>query len=203
MGSRWLTILLGMLLFAGCAGPTTTSATVTSGFKGIELTTPYTIPDVTLTDTSGKPFDIRTSPQRPIRILFFGYSHCPDICPGVLADLASAVNRVSPDVRSQLEVIFVTTDPPRDTPSVMREYLDRFDPDFTGLTGDMSTIMTLADAVGIGIAGTQKLPSGGYEVDHTASVIGVDRQGQGRVVWTVGTPIGDLKQDFERLVAAS
>lgn len=198
---RWLVALVGlMLLGAGCASTTSPTTDAAQGYRGIELPEPYVIPAVELTDTSGQPFDVTVSPTRPVQVLFFGYTNCPDICPGVLADVASALNRVPADVREQVEVIFITTDPPRDTPSVMRSYLDRFDPSFTGLTGSMADIVTLADAVGIAIESTHELPDGGYEVDHTASLIGVNRDGRGQVVWTVGTSLGDLAHDLERLV---
>ncbi len=197
---RWLVALLGLVLLGACTSPTSSSPTVDDAFRGIELPEPYVIPAVTLTDTAGQPFTVTTSPTRPVRVLFFGYTHCPDICPGVLADIAAALNRVPDNVRDQVQVIFITTDPPRDSPSVIRSYLDRFDPDFTGLTGSMDSITTLGDAVGIAIEGTHKLPDGGYEVDHTASLIGINRKGEGQVVWTVGTSLGDLSHDLERLV---
>lgn len=201
MRRRWLAVLLTLVFLTGCGAPAATPPeTISDGFKGIELPTPYVIPDITLTDTDGRPFAIRTDPERPVRVLFFGYTHCPDICPGVLADVAGALNRVPEEVRSEVEVIFVTTDPARDTPAAIRTYLDRFDPAFTGLTGSIDDITALADAVGVAMARQDELPDGGYEVDHTASLIGVDRQGGGAVVWTVGTPIGDLAHDLERMV---
>ncbi len=199
---RWLGLLLAIVFVAGCApAGVDSSPTAPGGYHGVLLDSPYTLADVTLTDTTGKPYNILTSATKPVRVLFFGYTHCPDICPGVLADVASALNRVTDQTRQQVEVVFVTTDPPRDTAAVIRTYLDRFDPAFTGLTGDLPTIKRLAESVGVAIEGTVKLPSGGYEVNHTAQLVGVDSQNRGRLVWTVGTPIGNLRADLERLVA--
>lgn len=198
---RWLALLVTMLVVAGCSPAGVAPSGSTGAYHGVRLDSPYHLADVTLTDTAGKPFNILTSPTKPVRVLFFGYTNCPDICPGVLADVAGALNRVSDSARQNIEVVFITTDPPRDTPAAIRTYLDRFDPSFVGLTGDLPTIKRLAESVGVAIEGTEKLPSGGYEVNHTAQLVGVDRQNLGRLVWTVGTPIGNLKSDLERLVA--
>lgn len=198
----WVALLAAAVLATGCAPSAPEAApSLDAGFRGTELTAPFEVTEVTLTDTQSESYTVTSSAGRPVQVLFFGYTHCPDVCPGVLADLASAMNRVTDDTRTQVEVIFVTTDPARDTPGVIREYLDRFDPQFTGLTGDLSSIVSLADSVGVAIEKQTPLPSGGYDVDHTASVIGIDRQGRGSVVWTVGTPIGDFAHDFERLVS--
>ena len=173
-----------------------------AGFHGgASLPKPYSMPDQTLTDTSGHSYNLRTSPSKPVTLLFFGYTHCPDVCIGVLSEVATALNRMPGSSRDQVQMIFVTTDPARDTPKVVGAYLDRFDPSFIGLTGDLATIKRVADRVGVDIQGMNKLPSGGYEVGHTAQVIGFDKQHQGVVLWTPSTAIGDLTTDFELLVA--
>jgi protein SCO1/2 len=84
---------------------------------------------------------------------------------------------------------------------VIDGYLRRFDPAFLGLTGQLGTIKAVAERVGVDIEGTQKLPDGGYEVGHSAQVIGFDRHRRGVVLWTPSTPIGDLAGDFELLVS--
>jgi protein SCO1 len=100
-------------------------------------------------------------------------------------------------------MVFITTDPARDTSKVVRTYLSRFDPGFVGLTGQLATIKAIAGRVGVDIEGMRKLPSGGYEVGHSAQVIGFDRQRRGVVFWTPQTPIADLKYDFGLLVDRS
>jgi protein SCO1/2 len=194
--------LLALTLLAGC----TPSATVTlpsadpSGYLGAELTTPYQLPDLTLDDQAGRSFNLRTGSPAPVLVFFFGYTNCPDICLGVLTDLASAVNRLPDDVRGRLQVVFVTVDPARDTPEVMAKYLSRIDPGFIGLTGPSKTIGQVAASMGVVIEGIEKKPDGSYEVTHSAQVIGFDSQRRGVVVWTQGTPIGTYRADFERLV---
>lgn len=180
-----------------------------NGFDGgTSLGRPYHLPDIALTDTSGSHFNLRTSPSTKATLVFFGYTNCPDVCITVLADVAQALSRVDAAVRQQIQMIFITTDPKRDTGPVIRKYLDRFDPSFIGLTGKLDTIMKAAAGLGVDISGMKKLPSGGYEVGHTAQVVGfhADQDGSKRdgiVIWTPSTSIGDLKHDFTRLVELS
>ena len=183
---RWVAGLFVVLLLAvaGCGSSDDSGAPVTGirvsdddGYRGIKLDQPYVVPNVALTDTAGKPFDLATQQKRTL--VFFGYTNCPDICQVVMSTIASAVTRLSDAERKQLQVAFVTTDPARDTRSALRTYLDRFNPDFVGVTGPMDRIVALAKPMGIDILKGQKLPSGGYEVEHTTNVIAV-RAGRGR-----------------------
>ena len=160
------------------------------------------MPEVSLTDTSGRPYNLSTTPSKPVTLLFFGYTHCPDVCIAVLSDVSLALQRLAPADRDQIQMVFVTTDPARDQEKQIRRYLDRFNPTFVGLTGPMSTIKRAASDVGVEIEGMRKLPSGGYEVGHSAQVIGFSRN-SGVVIWTPGTPLGALKHDFALLVERS
>jgi protein SCO1/2 len=201
-------LMVGVLLFlVGCTSSQQMAASADpdpGGYHGgTSVPEPYRLPDKTLTDTAGRPYNIMTSPSKPVLLLFFGYSNCPDVCNTVLADVASALNRMNPAARDQIQMVFITTDPARDTPKVVRTYLGRFDPTFVGLTGQLATIKAIAGRVGVDIEGMQKLPSGGYEVGHSAQVIGFDRQRRGVVFWTPQTPIADLKYDFNLLVDRS
>ncbi len=202
-------LVVGLLLVwtVGCTAVTPEHATTPVdedpvGFHGgTSLPDPYRMPDRTLTDTSGNAYNLTTSPSKPVTLMFFGYSHCPDVCVTVLSDVATALSRMPDASRDQIQLLFVTTDPARDTPRTIRRYLDNFDPDFIGLTGDLSTIMAVAGGVGVDIQGMKKLPGGGYEVGHSTQVIGFDKEHRGGVLWTPSTPIGDLTADFELLVA--
>jgi protein SCO1/2 len=192
-----------MALLAGCTPAATVTApspAATPGYLGAELTRPYDLPDVTFDASTGKPFNLRTGSDRPVLVVYFGYTNCPDICLGTLTDLASALNRVPDDVRRKVQVLLVTVDPERDTAPVLSTYLARIDPDFVGLTGPASTIQKAAGALGVAIEGIEKRPDGGYDVNHTAQVIGVDAARRGVVVWTQGTGIGTYRADIERLV---
>ncbi|HIT75648.1 MAG TPA: SCO family protein [Candidatus Avipropionibacterium avicola] len=164
---------------------------------------PYQVPEDSLTDTSGQSYNLSSSPATPVTLVFFGYTHCPDVCITVMSDLAVALKRSEDGVRDRITVAFVTTDPARDDPDTIRSWLDRFDPSFVGLTGDLDVIKDMAEQLGVVVEGMKKLPSGGYEVGHGAQVIGVRQDEGGVIVWTPSTPVGDLRNDLSRLVDES
>jgi protein SCO1/2 len=202
-----LTLGVLLVMISGCtAAPSApsgqTNADPAGYLGGSSLPEPYTMPEISLTDTSGRPYSLATTPSKPVTLLFFGYTHCPDVCIAVLSDVSLALQRLTPADRDQIQLVFVTTDPARDQEKQIRGYLDRFNPSFVGLTGPLSTIKRAAGDVGVDIQGMKKLPSGGYEVGHSAQVIGFSRD-SGVVLWTPGTPIGALKHDFALLVERS
>ena len=197
----WLAGLFALALLAGCSpAATITVASPAPGYLGAELTTPYQLPDVALQDQNGTAFNLRTGSPAPVLIFFFGYTNCPDICLSTLTDLATATGRLPPEVRTRLQVVFVTVDPQRDTPAVMAKYLSRIEPGFIGLTGKDAAIKGVAASMGVAVEGIEQRPDGGYDVTHSAQVVGFDASRRGVVVWTQGTPIGTYRADFERLV---
>jgi protein SCO1/2 len=201
--------LVVALALGGCAGSSTGDGrgggglVVTSqgddGWHGALLDAPYPKPDLSFTDVDGGTFDLATDTTKPVTLVFFGYTNCPDVCSAVLADAASALRRAPADVRSKTQLVFITTDPARDTPHVIRAFLNRFDPSFVGLTGPMMRIEQAAEQLGVALTGTQKLPSGGYDVGHGAQLIGWGPGGRTTVVWTPGTSVGALREDVTRL----
>jgi protein SCO1 len=207
IAARSLMAVVVLLLISGCvsapSGPTGHRNADPAGYSGgSSLPEPYSMPEIALTDTSGRPYNLATTPSKPATLLFFGYTHCPDVCITVLSDVALAMQRLTAADRDQIQFIFVTTDPARDKEKQIRRYLDRFNPSFVGLTGPLPMIKRAATQVGVDIEGMEKLPSGGYEVGHSAQVIGFSRNA-GVVLWTPGTPIAELKQDFALLVERS
>jgi protein SCO1/2 len=167
-------------------------------FLGAEPVAPYTMPDVTLTATNGEPFNLIVDTGYPNTIVFYGYTHCTEVCPLVMSDLTSAYLQLPTEVRDDTQVVFITTDPARDTVPVLREYLDHYDEDFVGLTGDLDDITTAAQAMGVAIEGMKELPSGGYNVGHGAQVIGF-HDNQAPVIWTEGTSADVMATDIEEL----
>ena len=169
------------------------------GYRGIKLDQPYVVPDISLTDTEGRPFDLAKQPRRTL--VFFGYTNCPDICQVVMSTIASGLTKLPQADQDKVQVVFVTTDPARDTGKVLRTYLDRFNPAFIGATGSLEDIAALGTPMGIDIMKGQKLPSGGYEVNHTTNVIAV-RGGKGDLVWTASTSPADIADDLEKILKA-
>lgn len=171
-----------------------------SGYRGIVAKNdPYRMPDVTLTDTSGRPFNLRRDTDKPVTLVFFGYTNCPDICGPTVASVASALRQMDPQARNKIQFVFITTDPKRDTPQVLREYLDHFNSSFVGLTGPMPKIKRVAKPLRVSITGKQQGADGGYTVGHTGQLFAFQPDGKARLLWTPGTPVGDLRHDFAQL----
>lgn len=198
-------LVLGLLLVLGACTTSPRPRGVQPGSEpgafvgGTPVPHPYLMPDQPLTDTGGRAYNLSTSPSKPVTLLFFGYTHCPDVCVTVLSDVALALKQLDDGHRAQVQLVFVTTDPARDTGPVVRRYLDRFDPTFVGLTGDLASIKRVAGRVGVQIEGRARLPGGGYELGHSAQVIGF-QNGRGVVMWVPGTPITHLRTDIATLV---
>ncbi len=201
---RSLLAALLLVTLVGCGSSADSEPPVTGiktsdndGYRGVRLDEPYAVPALALEDTRGRPFDLARQPRRTL--VFFGYTNCPDICQVVMSTIASAMTKLSTAEREQLQVAFVTTDPARDTPTALRTYLDRYNPEFVGVTGPLERIDTLAQPMDIFIKKGRKLPSGGYEVDHSTVVIAVD-DGAGDLVWTAGTSPSEMAVDLRKIL---
>lgn len=195
-----------VVLLSGCGAPEApapvSGVTVHDGdgMHGAVLTDQYRMPDVSLTATDGTPYSLARDPDAALTLVFFGYTRCPDICQVVMADIASAMARLDDATRAKVEMLFITSDPARDDPATLREYLDRFDPSFQGLTGPLHRIVEVGDELGVAIERGARLPSGGYEVTHGSQIVGVDGRGRAPIVWTQGTSAGQLAEDIAKLV---
>jgi len=200
--------LLSLLALTSCGGAGTDGDPVVSGFsssdedgmEGAVLTEPYAWPEATLVDSHGDDLDLRAGLTAPLTMVFFGYTQCPDICQAVMADLASAVARLDGSEADALAVSFVTTDPARDDPATLRDYLDRFNPAFEGVTGPLPDIVEVAEAVHIPVERGPRLPSGGYEVTHGTPILGVTPDGSVPIVWTEGTSAARLATDMHTIL---
>jgi protein SCO1/2 len=170
------------------------------GYAGALLPTPYDVPDVTLRGTSDRPFSMTRDTAGKLSVVFFGYTKCPDVCQVVMGTIASAYARLDASERSRVQVLFVTTDPARDTTKVLRTYLDRLNPTFVGLTGPLSRIDAVGKPLGIFIKKGQKLPSGGYEVTHTTSIVAVGAHHTAPLVWSATISPSELASDIHQLL---
>ena len=196
-----------LLTLAGCSGSTAGDSPVSGvsrsaddGLNGIVLPRPYDVPRAVLVDSRGSTYTLPAGLHRPLTLVFFGYTHCPDICQVVMANLASALTRLDDAQRAKVGMLFVTTDPARDDARTLRDYLARFDPQFDGLTGPLARIVALGKALGVPIEQGQKLPSGGYDVSHGTQVLGVLPGGSTPVVWTEGTSPAAIAQDITTIL---
>lgn len=192
-----LAVLAGLAGLTGCAG---TAAQPEGELRGAVLDTPYVVPPAPLTDTTGAAYSLTRDTDKPLTLVFFGYTKCPDICQVVMSALASALTRLDEADRQRVDVVFVTTDPARDTGPVLRDYLDRYDPDFIGLTADLDTVVDTGKPLAVAVEQGKKLPSGGYEVAHSTHVSGIDADDEVSIVWTQGTSAADFASDIHHLL---
>lgn len=199
----------GMAVLAtGCGGSTGADSPLTvvgssssaHGYQGVVLDEPLRPPQVTLTDTAGKPVELASlTPPSGVQLIFFGYTNCPDVCPTTLADVASALRRMPKADASKVKFAFVTTDPDRDTAPVLRRYLDRYDPRFVGLRADSTTVGRAADALGVALTGKEDTGNGGYAVGHGTQVMALTPDGQIHLLWLAGTTVRQYVDDLTRL----
>ncbi|GHD85040.1 SCO family protein [Streptomyces naganishii] len=135
------------------------------------LDQPFEKPDLVLTDTHGGKYDLRKETAGRPTLLYFGYTHCPDICPLTMNNIAVAKKALPKADQDKLRVVFVTTDPARDTPAELGKWLKGIDPQFIGLTGDFATIQAAARSVGISIEPTTKDKNGKLVSVHGTQVV--------------------------------
>ncbi|MFI9103879.1 SCO family protein [Streptomyces fildesensis] len=206
------TIKIGVALaavaaLAGCgssSGDSKEPLAVVSGAAskpGTLLDDPFSKPRLTLTDTHGKPYDlVKETAGRPV-LLFFGYTHCPDVCPTTMSDLAIAKSRLSKPDQEKLRVVFVSTDPARDTPQRLGSWLAAQDKDFIGLTGDFGTIQKAAKSVGVGIEKPVTEKDGSITVTHGAEVLAFwPKDDKGHVLYMSGTTSDEFAADLPKLI---
>jgi protein SCO1/2 len=191
-----LALVVGVLLaLTGCS-----ASNVKAGdLHGTVLDPPFKVSKQALVDTAGRPYSLATSTDKRLTLVFFGYTNCPDICGTVMGNLASAMTRLDDRDRVQVDVVFVTTDPARDTGPVLRHYLDRFDKSFIGLTGPIDEIAAVGRSVAVGMG--EKLPTGGYDVSsHTTQVTGIDSDDQAPIYWGRSTSSLEFAEDIHTLL---
>ena len=169
-------------------------------YAGLDLAEPYRRPTFTLTDTSGASYDFKSATAGKPTLLFFGYTNCPDVCPTTMADIAVALRGLDASLVKQLQVVFVTTDPTRDTPAVLGEWLGRFDADlptrFIGLTGDQATIDQAQLSTGVPLA----------EEDgrlHSSLLLLYGSDDEARVAFDAGNTSRDIATDLRRVTGES
>ena len=169
-------------------------------YRGGMVTPPLPKPRFVLTDTSGAPFDFWNRTQGAVTLLFFGYTNCPDQCPMHMANIGVALKKLPPGLADQVKLVFVTTDPARDTPQELRRWLDNFDRHFTGLTGNEAAIEAVEKAAGVPPAHKTEKSNGNYGVAHANFVIAYTRDNLAHVIYPGGVSKDDWIHDLPLLV---
>jgi protein SCO1 len=171
-----------------------------SSLRGRVLPRPLPKVDFTLQSMDGDSFAFRKETDGYLTLLFFGYTYCPDICPVHMANIAAVRKKLPPDVAERIKVVFVTTDPERDTPARLKEWLGYFDRSFVGLTGSLDEVNRIQGSIGLGAAYREDLPSGGYGVAHAASVVAYTPDNVAPVLYGFGTRQEDWAHDLPLLL---
>ena len=150
-----------------------------------------------LEDQNGKPFSDRDMKGRPF-LVFFGFTHCPDVCPLELFKMAQVVKRLGVTA-AKVRVLFISLDPERDTPELLKSYVAHFDPHFVGLTGSTADVNAAASSFSVQFA---KVPQGkDYTVDHSTGTYVLDKTGRLRLAGTLQSSIDDWVHDLRMLAA--
>lgn len=200
--------------------PASVSA-VSDNYSGTVVEPPLSIAPVTLRDTDGNAVRLDRIPTAPesVTAVFFGFTHCDDVCPTTMADLAAARRALPSDLSRRTQLVFVTVDPERDTASVLRTWLDRFDPSITGLRGPVRLVHRAEDSLFASRSGRSTMALGGpsadadgehvhegtnaggvdYEVDHTSIVYLFGPEGES-IIYTGGATAIAYTADFKRLL---
>jgi protein SCO1/2 len=165
--------------------------------SGTWLPQPAPLPAFHLTDMSGRDFDLQSLRGHPT-LLFFGFTHCPDVCPTTLAALAQVQRSAPlPDGRT----VFVTVDPARDSAAVLRVYLGEFSPRFVGVRGSPAALAPLLANLHV-VATREDLPGGGYTMDHSATLYLIDTHARLAAVFSPPLAPADLSADLRRIAAS-
>ena len=188
-------LLLAAILAGGCGQPDTRPQ-----FKLTDLSGASFGRELNLLDHNGKPRTLADFRGKVV-VIFFGFAQCPDICPTILSELAAVAKQLGQDAE-RMQVLFVTVDPERDTPEVLRQYVPSFDPRFLGLYGDAEATARVAKEFKIFYQKQPQKNAGNYSVDHSAGTYIIDRQGRLRLYARYGAGAPALLHDIRILLAS-
>jgi protein SCO1 len=168
-------------------------------FRGTTYTEPYPVaPEIQLTRAGDNSFQLSETRGKVVA-LFFGYTSCPDVCPTTIAELNQALEKLG-EQADQVQVLFVTVDPERDTPERVQEYVNHFNPNFIGLGGSEAELAKVWNSYGVFREVAEGTSAAGYVVSHTARVTLIDQQGNLRVSFPFDTPVDDVVHDLKLLL---
>jgi protein SCO1/2 len=169
-------------------------------YRGGLVTPPLPKPRFTLTDTSGAPFDFWRETDGYLTLLFFGYARCPDQCPLHMANIALGLNKLPAGAGDRVKLVFVTTDPARDSPKVLRAWLNQFDKRFIGLTGSQGAIDAVQAAAGVPVASKAARAAEDYAVGHANFVLAYTADNLAHLIYPGGVTQQDWAHDLPNLI---
>lgn len=189
---------------AGCdkAAPPPPVVAGQGGFNGVDITGADYGRELALTDAATGKRRTLADFKGKVSIVFFGYTQCPDVCPTTLGELAQIKKSLGAD-GERLQVVFVTVDPERDTPEVLKAYMANFDPSFVALRGSADETKAAAREFKVFYAKVPGRKEGSYTMDHTAGSYVIDSHGRLRLFERYGAPPEVLTADLKKLLAAA
>lgn len=160
------------------------------------------VPEFSLLDVNAEALDESVF-EGEWSIVFFGFTHCPDVCPITLTVMKDVIEKIKTTDVPEPQTLFVSVDPKRDTPEIMKRYMSYFNEDFIGVTGELGAIHQLTNALGIVTAYTvRKDNPEEYDVDHTASMLLIDPMGRMRGKFTAPHSVDTIVSDYTTIVKA-
>jgi len=167
-------------------------------FHGTVLQSPHSAPDFELTASHGQKVSLKDFEGKLV-MLYFGYTFCPDVCPATLSELRGVMDLLDSQA-DDVQTIMISVDPERDTPEMLAEYVTHFHPSFLGITGTPEEIAEVATLYGIFYEAHEGTEATGYLVDHTATVMVIDKDGYLKLVFPFGTSAKDIAEDLSYLL---
>jgi len=183
------------LMLVGC-GP---SAPSKSPFQGTDITGVDWGMDFNLIDHTGQRRSLADFHGKAVA-LFFGYTHCPDVCPTTLGEMAQTLKQLGKDA-DKVQVLLVTLDPARDTPAVLARYVPSFHPTFLGLTGTEAEVAIVAQSFKVFYQKQASDSKMGYTLDHSANTFVFDPQGRLRLMYGFGRGVAPMVHDINQLLS--
>ncbi|HWG24018.1 SCO family protein [Actinospica sp.] len=205
--------VLGAGALAGCGSSASTSGSAvaqatqigpSSAYTGFVLTKPYSLPSGTYSSSAGGSTGVEAPAKGDLTLVFYGFTHCTDDCPTTVADVSAAWRGLPAADQKRITFDLITTDPWRDTTSVMKTWLGRFNlPSSQGLTGSWDVIHTSGAAVGVDVEKPTDF-SGDYQVTHGLQVLGYTSDGKAHIEWLVEQiTVPQLRADLERVLSGA
>lgn len=189
-------LALAVAVVAGCGQPTPKVE-----YRGSDITGADFGRRLELTDHNGRRRSLEDFRGKLV-VLFFGYTHCPDVCPTTLSDMAQAMRLLAPADAARVQVLFVTVDPERDTPDVLKPYVTYFHPSFLGLHGTAEEVGRAAREFKITYRRYTEPGASDYLVDHTAGSYVLDGKGRLRLFLPYAHPPADIAHDLKALMSS-
>jgi protein SCO1/2 len=186
---------LAAFLLAGCQPAAQSPSFVATDISGAPFAGNFR-----LTDHNGQTRTLADFKGKAVAI-FFGYIHCPDVCPTTLSDFAQALRQMGPDA-ARVQVIFVTVDPQRDTPELLKQFVPAFNPAFLGMFTDAESLKQLAKEYKVVYQKTSVKAADDYLIDHSAGTYVYDPEGRLRLLMPYGSSPDAIARDLKTLLAA-